>query len=446
MIIGSCILTGAYVKDTSGLFGLLLFGLVVTSFGVGGEFSLASVLATERAQEFPESSAGELVRVRGRVVTYTFAMQGWGYWFNSAIICIFLSTTGLSECIARKPSNYTLPSVDMEAANSTCSKTALEITWRGQFGVSIPIILCLLFYRWFSLQESFLWLRQKKENQELEELIGKDQFQFQNLSLLIKYYWPRLLGTSVPWFLWDVSFYGNKMFQVFIISSFLGTSTVLEVMESTLLNNSVAVLGYYLAAMTIDKPFMGRVGMQHLGFLINSILYITCAVAYSYEGFVDQHSHLLFGLYLVNTLFGQWGPNCTTWLLASEVFPTELRSHAHGISAAFGKLGALISGIVFQYGAMSGDPRHFTQVIFWVSGSCCLVALIFSVLFSCDVTTLDLREEDKRWKMMKEGKEYSGPAVFPEYLSVFEYRILGRGESYSFLRHYQHFFNLSMLD
>ena len=39
---------------------------------------------------------------------------------------------------------------------------------------------------------------------------------------------------------------------------------------------------------------------------------------------------------------GQFGPNATTWLLPGEVFPTDIRATCHGISAAVGKVGALL--------------------------------------------------------------------------------------------------------
>ena len=46
------------------------------------------------------------------------------------------------------------------------------------------------------------------------------------------------------------------------------------------------------------------------------------------------------------TYRGQWGPNATTWLLPAELAPTELRSMCHGFSAAVGKAGALVAGVV----------------------------------------------------------------------------------------------------
>ncbi len=41
------------------------------------------------------------------------------------------------------------------------------------------------------------------------------------------------------------------------------------------------------------------------------------------------------------------GPNCTTFLIPSEVFPTRVRGTAHGISAAAGKCGAVLTAFAF---------------------------------------------------------------------------------------------------
>jgi len=51
----------------------------------------------------------------------------------------------------------------------------------------------------------------------------------------------------------------------------------------------------------------------------------------------------LFALYCLCNLFQNFGPNTTTFIVPGEVFPTRYRSTAHGISAASGKVGAIIA-------------------------------------------------------------------------------------------------------
>ena len=54
-------------------------------------------------------------------------------------------------------------------------------------------------------------------------------------------------------------------------------------------------------------------------------------------------------IYFFSSFWGQFGPNCTTFLLAGELYPTEVRTTAHGISAGVAKLGALWAAVWFNY-------------------------------------------------------------------------------------------------
>ncbi len=42
------------------------------------------------------------------------------------------------------------------------------------------------------------------------------------------------------------------------------------------------------------------------------------------------------------SFFINFGPNATTFLIPSEIYPIHLRARAHGLSAAVGKAGAFI--------------------------------------------------------------------------------------------------------
>lgn len=72
--------------------------------------------------------------------------------------------------------------------------------WRTAYGVGILPILYMLYYRIFRLRESAVW-KKAHANQP------------RHMGLLFKHYWPRILATAGAWFLWDFSFYGNKVFQ-----------------------------------------------------------------------------------------------------------------------------------------------------------------------------------------------------------------------------------------
>ncbi len=70
------------------------------------------------------------------------------------------------------------------------------------------------------------------------------------------------------------------MFQATIIQAITGSKDNFTTMTYTLLNAAVSLVGYYVAAMTIDKPWMGRVRMQNMGFLMLMIIIFFCAIFY----------------------------------------------------------------------------------------------------------------------------------------------------------------------
>ena len=53
-------------------------------------------------------------------------------------------------------------------------------------------------------------------------------------------------------------------------------------------------------------------------------------------------------IYITAQFFCNFGPNTTTFIIPGEVFPTRFRSTCHGISAASGKAGAILSAQGFS--------------------------------------------------------------------------------------------------
>ena len=129
-------------------------------------------------------------------------------------------------------------------------------------------------------------------------------------------------------------------------------------------------------------------------------------------------------MYFGSSFFGQCGPNCTTFLIPAEVFPTNLRAMCHGMSAASGKIGALLASILFHYMSI--------RDLFLLSGYASFVGGIITYLTLPETTTLDLYEIDKQWTSIvlsegggggdEEGRttKYEGPAIDPRYLSYYE--------------------------
>src|SRR3954454_13480947 len=150
--------------------------------------------------------------------------------------------------------------------------------------------------------------------------------------------------------------------------------------------------------------------MMQIGFLLDFILFVVPAFHYMYYKSAD-HIHAFQAMYFLSSFFNQFGPNSVTFLVAAEVFPTPIRATAHGFSAAVGKLGALFASILYNY----IDTQTKFYVVPWFG----LAGMVMTYLWLPDTTGLDLKEQERRFAYLREGREheYHGIAVHPKHLS-----------------------------
>jgi len=165
-----------------------------------------------------------------------------------------------------------------------------------------------------------------------------------------RYYKWHMLGTALCWFLLDVDFYANGLFNHEITSTVLfhGESTALIDAYNTGLLGLIAIPGYYLSVLYIDT--VGRKNLQMMGFSMMAILFTTCSLSFNFllasEGGA-MRKYLFLLIYALTFLFSNFGPNTTSFVIPGEIFPAEVRATCHGVSAASGKLGAATGAYVF---------------------------------------------------------------------------------------------------
>ena len=85
----------------------------------------------------------------------------------------------------------------------------------------------------------------------------------------------------------------------------------------TLLNSGISLIGYWAAAYMIDDVYYGRKRMQFFGFIFVAVCFYVAAGAYgplTTKGGIQSFQFL----YFFASFWGQFGPNCTTFLLAGE--------------------------------------------------------------------------------------------------------------------------------
>eukprot|EP01088_Endostelium_zonatum_P005840 TRINITY_DN177_c0_g2_i1.p1 TRINITY_DN177_c0_g2~~TRINITY_DN177_c0_g2_i1.p1 ORF type:complete len:845 (+),score=204.33 TRINITY_DN177_c0_g2_i1:33-2537(+) len=261
------------------------------------------------------------------------------------------------------------------------------------------------------------WEARMKEQPDIREERSALENAFWDRYDEIMYSWRKikkfkkpLIGTAGSWFLMDITFYANGLFSAYVlrrsgiaqgdffddVSS--GSASVLPdtdepgildentekgysimgIVLYNLLITSVALPGYWVALYLIENKYFGRKKLQIYGFIMTAIIYFLIALLYAHVIKTNDSWILFLILYALSFFFINAGPNTTTYVLAAESFPTEIRSTCSGISAAAGKLGA-----IFGAAAMAPllDYVNDERVIFvWcgiISGLGALITWLF---------------------------------------------------------------------
>ena len=174
----------------------------------------------------------------------------------------------------------------------------------------------------------------------------------------------KLLGTAATWFLFDVLFYGNTLFQPIVMEAAFGArkdpandgdprQLLQRTAEDSFLLTAIALPGYFLALLFLGQSsslwcYCGRTQSPRFvmlqGFGAMAVLYAIIGTAW-HE--LRHYPSLLLFLYGLTFLFANYGPNTTTFVMPSLVYSDQCRSTLNGLCAAAGKLGALCGASIF---------------------------------------------------------------------------------------------------
>jgi len=151
-----------------------------------------------------------------------------------------------------------------------------------------------------------------------------------------------LAGTAGTWFLLDYAYYGNTISTPQILSLISpAASTMTKIAIQLAIFVVAAVPGYLLAIARLDR--IGHRRLQLLGFAMMALCFLTIATV---PGMTTMVVPFLL-VYGVSYFFTEFGPNMTTFVMPSELYPVTMRATAHGISAGIGKFGAFIGVFLF---------------------------------------------------------------------------------------------------
>ncbi|KAK7214618.1 hypothetical protein V2G26_002621 [Clonostachys chloroleuca] len=303
-----------------GLVAWLTVGRLITGLGLGGDYPMSAALALEKAEP----------NARARVVMWTFFSQALGYF-----------SSGIAYLIAlRAFQNSIEANVDY-----------LDYVWRIVMG--LPLIPCILMiYPRFAMQESVPYQKYVRHvDGNSEDVPAPRTFSDQMRDFRV-YFWnwrhaASIFSASAVWFIFDICQNGIVLNQTLILKG-IGYSkghTIYQTLWNAGVGNIIVIIAGYLPGFILGNlalEWLPRRVQQAGSSLIIGVLYAVWA------GVTDTAAiGGLLALFTVVQFLQNAGPNTTAFLLPIELFPTRVRGTSHGIVAAAGKLGAIITAFGF---------------------------------------------------------------------------------------------------
>jgi MFS family permease len=311
MVVGSL---GSALAPT---YWVLIVFRFLLGFGVGGDYPVSAVLMSEYANR----------KDRGRLVGMVFSTQALGL-IVGPLIALTLLGSGVSDNLA----------------------------WRIMLGLGALPAAAVVYLR-TRMPESPRYQVQVQGNAEqaaaqvLEFTGGEVEGQAAKVAhrpiglrafLTDRRYAILLAGTAGTWFLLDYAYYGNTISTPQILSLISPNASTMTKIALQLAIFVVAALpGYLLGIAWLDR--IGHRRLQLVGFAVMAVCFLVIAAV---PGMTTMVVPFLL-VYGVSYFFTEFGPNMTTFVIPSEVYPVAMRATGHGISAGVGKLGAFIGVFLF---------------------------------------------------------------------------------------------------
>ncbi|GAC1385427.1 MAG: MFS transporter [Ktedonobacteraceae bacterium] len=305
---------------------LIIFRFIL-GLGIGGDYPLCATLMSEYANR----------RDRGKLITMVFSMQGLGLIFGP-LVAIVLLLAGINH----------------------------DVTWRIMLALgAVPALATFYLRRQIAETPRYALTMQgdltgatrtvnmltRKQNgtasvataSQAQQKVRQPRRSWLYL-LLTPPYLRWLIGAAGTWFLLDIAYYGTTISSPLVLKALNSHTDLVTNMFYTLLIFVVAALpGYILAALTIDR--LGRKWIQWFGFGMMAVAYGLLAIA----PVLSTITIVFLLVYGMSYFFTEFGPNVTTFVYPAEIFPVMVRTTAHGIAAALGKVGAFIGAFAFPY-------------------------------------------------------------------------------------------------
>jgi hypothetical protein len=206
----------------------------------------------------------------------------------------FFIVTNISDQNVRPASNS--KGVDPDALNNV---------WRSFYFIGGIFVSMVLLYRFLIADEgtSHHTIQERK----------KCRTHKLTFAMIFHRYWARLIATGGCWFVWDIVFYGLKLFSGPIFASIDPAGDLVTRNGYLLVNNIIALVGYYAAALIIDFSSIGRKNVQIVFFTLVGIVFLI--MSFIFETASPQVNMCLFFL---TSFLGQF-VNMTTYVVCERM-------------------------------------------------------------------------------------------------------------------------------
>ncbi|KAG6878356.1 hypothetical protein C0993_008114 [Termitomyces sp. T159_Od127] len=350
-----------------GIIGVLIVWRFLMGIGIGGDYPLSAVISSEFAA----------TRIRGRMMALVFSAQGWGN-FVAALVALIIVAAYRKSILHDSDIN---------------NPEHVDDVWRILIGLGC-VPGCIALYFRLTIPETPRFTMDIERNiqqasDDIRNVLTTGSFSVDPNAPVHRVNAPKaswtdfwayfskwkngkvLLGTSWSWFALDIAFYGLSLNNSIVLQAInFGTpkSHNLQLVYDNLWNTCVGNLifsaggllpGYYFSFLFIDS--WGRKPIQFMGFIMLTILFCVLGFGFDKLNATPSAKKGFVVLYCFSNFFQNFGPNTTTFTVPGEAFPTRYRSTAHGISAASGKLGAIVAQVGFARLKDIGGTNHFVK-------------------------------------------------------------------------------------
>ena len=312
VVVALVMILGALASAFSPNWQFLVAARFLLGLGVGGDYPVSAVLMSEYSNR----------QDRGRMVSTVFSMQALGL-IVGPLVALLLINTGVANDVAWR---LLLGFGAIPAAAVIYLRTKIPESPRFRAHVEGALSEAVADLGSFT-------------GIEVGEFTDGDRSPLMSLGSFVRSrrMLTLMLGTAGSWFLLDYAYYGNTLSLPAILKQVSPNATLSVKLLLTLgLFVVFAAPGYVMSITKMDR--IGHKRLQIIGFSVMAAAFLSLAIFQQLTTVIAPFL-LIFG---VSYFFIQFGPNVTTFVLPSEIFPVNMRTTGHGVAAGMGKLGAFV--------------------------------------------------------------------------------------------------------